>query len=398
MSHKIAMLGTGLIGRFYTMSLLKYRGKEQVVVAYSRRAEQAEKFAAEFGIPRWTTDIAEAIRDPEVDTVVIGLPNYLHKQAALLAAEAGKAVLCTKPLATNADEALEMVEAVEKAGVFHGYLEDLVYTPKTLKALESARKGALGKVLWARSRETHGGPHSDWFWTKEQSGGGAIVDMGCHCIEIARNFIGKENRPIEVTCWADTQVHPIDAEDHAVGLVRYDNGAIGQFEVSWTFRGGMDLRDEIAGTEGTVWLNHWLRTGFEMFTAVGQGGYVAEKAEGDTGWLFPVGDEIGSLGYVEMFLDMFNAMDEGRQPMETFYDGYVVNAIIDACYKSAQTKKWEPVELKVWRGGEGRDLGAALKDYDEEHYLIKEERMPNGNLKVILKNKKTGAITQIIRE
>ncbi len=398
MSHKIAMLGTGLIGRFYTMSLLKYRGKEQVVVAYSRRAEQAQKFAAEFGIPRWTTDMAEAIRDPEVDTVVIGLPNYLHKQAALLAAEAGKAVLCTKPLATSADEALEMLEAVERAGVFHGYLEDLVYTPKTLKALESARKGALGKVLWARSRETHGGPHSDWFWTKEQSGGGAIVDMGCHCIEIARNFIGKENRPIEVTCWADTQVHPIDAEDHAVGLVRYDNGAIGQFEVSWTFRGGMDLRDEIAGTEGTVWLNHWLRTGFEMFTAVGQGGYVAEKAEGDTGWLFPVGDEIGSLGYVEMFLDMFNAMDEGRQPMETFYDGYVVNAIIDACYKSAQTKKWEPVELKVWRGGEGRDLGAELKDYDGEHYLIKEERMPNGNLKVILKNKKTGAITQIIRE
>ncbi|MCX7975536.1 MAG: Gfo/Idh/MocA family oxidoreductase [Bellilinea sp.] len=398
MTHKIAMLGTGLIGRFYTMSLMKYRGKEQVVVAYSRRAEQAQKFAAEFGIPRWTTDMAEAIRDPEVDTVVIGLPNYLHKQAALLAAEAGKAVLCTKPLATNADEALEMLEAVEKAGVFHGYLEDLVYTPKTLKALESARKGALGKVLWARSRETHGGPHSDWFWTKEQSGGGAIVDMGCHCIEIARNFIGKENRPIEVSCWADTQVHPIDAEDHAVGLVRYDNGAIGQFEVSWTFRGGMDLRDEIAGTEGTVWLNHWLRTGFEMFTAVGQGGYVAEKAEGDTGWLFPVGDEIGSLGYVEMFLDMFNAMDEGRQPMETFYDGYVVNAIIDACYKSAQTKKWEPVELKVWRGGEGKGQESALKDYDEEHFLIKEERMPNGNLKVILKNKKTGAITQVIRE
>lgn len=398
MNHKIAMLGTGLIGRFYTMSLLKYRGQESVVMAYSRRAEQAEKFAAEFGIPRWTTDMAQAIRDPEVDTVVIGLPNYLHKQAALLAAEAGKAVLCTKPLATHADEALEMLEAVEKAGVFHGYLEDLVYTPKTLKALESARNGALGKVLWARSRETHGGPHSDWFWSKEQSGGGAIVDMGCHCIEIARNFIGKENRPIEVTCWADTQVHPIDAEDHAVGLVRYDNGAIGQFEVSWTFRGGMDLRDEIAGTEGTVWLNHWLRTGFEMFTAVGQGGYVAEKAEGDTGWLFPVGDEIGSLGYVEMFLDMFNAMDEGRQPMETFYDGYVVNAIIDACYKSAQSKKWEPVELKVWRGGQGKDRGAALKDYDDEHYLIKEERMPNGNLKVILKSKMTGAISQIIRE
>ena len=396
--HKIAMLGAGLIGRFYTMSLLHYRGKDMVKVICSANPTEAANFAQEFEIPRWTTDMAEAIRDPEVDTVVIGLPNYLHKQAAFLAAEAGKAVLCTKPLATNGPEALEMLEAVEKAGVFHGYLEDLVYTPKTLKALAAVHKGALGKVLWARSRETHGGPHSDWFWNKQLSGGGAIVDMGCHCIEIARNFIGKENCPLEVTCWADTQVHPIDAEDHAVGLVRYDNGAIGQFEVSWNFRGGMDLRDEIAGTDGTIWLNHWLRTGFEMFTGVGQGGYVAEKAEGDTGWLFPVGDEIGSLGYVEMFMDMFNAMDAGKKPMEDFYDGYVTNAIIDACYKAAQSKKWEPVELKSWRGGSSSQAEVALKEYDAAHTLIKEERMPNGNLKLILKNKATGEITQVIKE
>jgi len=396
--HKIAMLGAGLIGRFYTMSLLGFRGKDEVKVVCASRPDETVNFSKEFGIPRSTTDMAEAIRDPEVDTVIIGLPNYLHKKAALLAAEAGKAVLCTKPLATSSSEALEMLEAVEKAGVFHGYLEDLVYTPKTLKALDAAQKGALGKVLWARSRETHGGPHSDWFWNKQLSGGGAIMDMGCHCIEIARNFIGKNNRPLEVTCWADTQVHPIDAEDHAVGLVRYDNSAIGQFEVSWTFRGGMDLRDEISGTEGTVWLNHWLRTGFEMFTNVGQGGYVAEKAEGDTGWLFPVGDEIGSLGYVEMFKDMFNSMDADKKPMEDFYDGYIVNAIIDACYKAAETKKWEPVEINTWRGESSSATEVALKNYDETHFLIKEEKMPNGNRKIILKDKKTGQISQVIKE
>jgi predicted dehydrogenase len=395
--HKIAMLGTGLIGRFYTMSLQNSRGKDEVVVACSSKPENAEKFAKEFGIPRWTADIAKAVQDTEVDTVIVGLPNYLHKQAITLAAEAGKAILCTKPLAISGTEALEILRIVEKAGVFHGYLEDLVYTPKTLKALNSAKNGALGKILWARSRETHGGPHSDWFWNKELSGGGAIVDMGCHCIEIARNFIGKQNRPLEVTCWADTQVHPIDAEDHAVGLVRYDSGAIGQFEVSWTFRGGMDLRDEISGTEGTIWLNHWLRTGFEMFTGVGQGGYVAEKAEGDTGWLFPVGDEVGSLGYVAMFMDMFNSMDKGVAPMETFYDGYVVNTIIDACYKAAESKKWEPVDIKDWRGGSGEKKEFALKEYDSEHYLIKEEKMPNGNLKTILKHKQTGAISQVIK-
>jgi len=396
--RKIAMLGAGLIGRFYTMSLLGFRGKDEIKVVCSKSPETAANFAKEFGIPGSTTDLAEAIRDPEVDTVIVGLPNYLHKKAVLLAADAGKAVLCTKPLATSGPEALEMLEAVEKAGVFHGYLEDLVYTPKTLKALDSAQKGALGKVLWARSRETHGGPHSDWFWTKELSGGGAIVDMGCHCIEIARNFIGKGNRPLEVSCWADTQVHPIDTEDHAIGLVRYENGAIGQFEVSWTFRGGMDLRDEIAGTDGTIWLNHWLRTGFELFTGVGQGGYVAEKAEGDTGWLFPVGDEIGSLGYVEMFRDMLNSLETGRKPMEDFYDGYVVNAIIDAAYKSAETKKWEPVALQAWRGGPASTADISLKDYDETHFFIKEEKMPNGNLKIILKDKATGQISQVIKD
>lgn len=397
--HKIALLGTGLIGRFYAQSLLKFRGKDEIRLVVASQEEEAASFAKEFGIPRYMTDIETAVSDPEIDTVIIGLPNFLHKRAVLASAAAGKAVLCTKPLATNPQDALEMLQAVEKAGVFHGYLEDLVYTPKTLKALASARAGALGKILWARSRETHGGPHSDWFWTKELSGGGAIVDMGCHCIEIGRSFIGKEHRPLEVTCWADTQVHPIETEDHAVGLVRYSSGAVGQFEVSWTFRGGMDLRDEVAGTEGTVWLNHWMRTGFEMFTSVGQGGYVAEKAEGETGWMFPVGDEIGSLGYVEMFLDMFNSMDAGKAPMETFYDGYVVNCIMDACYRAAQSKKWEPIELKDWRGSEvdANEPATTLKEYDAEHYLVKEELMPSGAMKYIIKDKKTGSISQVIQ-
>lgn len=110
------------------------------------------------------------------------------------------------------------------------------------------------------------------------TGGGPIIDLGCHCIEIIRNFTGKGNRPVEVMCVTDTLVHPIDDEDNAsTALIRFESGAIGQFEVSWTFRGGMDLRDEVAGTHGTIWLNHFLRTGFEMFTAGGQGGYVAEK-------------------------------------------------------------------------------------------------------------------------
>ena len=88
--HKIAMLGTGLIGMFYTMSLHGLRSKDRVVIVCSRTEDAAKKFAEEWNIPRWTANMAEAINDPEVDTVVIGLPNNLHLEAALLAAEAGK--------------------------------------------------------------------------------------------------------------------------------------------------------------------------------------------------------------------------------------------------------------------------------------------------------------------
>ena len=393
-SHTITMLGTGLIGLFYTMTLHGQRGRDRVGRVYSRSEDRAKAFAQKWNIPRWSTDLAEAINDPETDVVVIGLPNHLHEEAVRLCAEAGKAVLCTKPLARTAAEAKRILDLVENAGIFAGYLEDLVYTPKTLKALKSVQNGALGDVLWARSRETHSGPHSDWFWDLDQAGGGAIVDLGCHCIEIIRNFIGKAIRPAEVMCWADTLVHPIDAEDNGIGLIRFANGAMGQFEVSWSFRGGMDLRDEVAGTEGTIWLNHFLRTGFEMFTSGAGGGYVAEKADQETGWLFPVGDEVSELGYVDMFTDMFESMEAGRAPMETFYDGYVVNAIIDACYRSAETKRWESVVLDDWRGAqEVASIKGFKQDYDG-HQLVKRERMPDGTVKLILRDKETGKISQ----
>jgi predicted dehydrogenase len=331
---------------------------------------------------------------PDVDVVCISLPNNLHEAAVMLCCKHKKAVITTKPLGRNAEEAKRMLLAVEEAGIFNGYLEDLVYTPKFLKAYESVKNGALGRILWAKSRETHPGPHSEWFWDIKQAGGGCILDLGCHCIEITRTFIGKDIKPIEVMCWADTQVKPIDAEDHAIGLIKYENGAIAQFEVSWTFRGGLDLRDEVMGTEGTIWINNFLRTGLEMFTTGKGADYIAEKAESNSGWLFPVGDEINDLGYNHMFAEMFNCMENETAPRETFYDGYVVNVIIDAAYKSAKTKLWEPVQLDIWRGQTGLSKESHLVEYDVDHYLIKEEMTHYGAKKVILKNKLTGKIEE----
>ncbi len=393
---KIAMLGSGFIARFYADSIQGYRSQDKIVSVYSRKNESAEKFSKDYNVNHATTNMEEAIAHSDVDLVCVALPNNLHEEAVMLCCKYKKAVMVTKPLGRNAAEAKRMLEAAEKAGIFNGYLEDLVYTPKFLKAFETVKSGGLGRILWAKSRETHPGPHSDWFWDIEQAGGGCILDLGCHCVEISRSYIGKDIKPIEVMCWADTQVKPIDAEDHAIGLVKYENGAIGQFEVSWTFRGGLDLRDEVMGTEGTIWINNFLRTGFEMFTTGKGGDYIAEKAESNTGWLFPVGDELNELGYNHMFMDMFNSLENKNQPKESFYDGYIVNAVLDAAYRSAKSKLWEPVQLEIWRGKEGVSKDNHLTSYDDGHYLIKEEMTHYGPKKVILKNKQSGKIVEKI--
>jgi predicted dehydrogenase len=395
---KLAMLGSGFIGRFYADSIQGLRSKDRIVSIYSRREEQAKKFAEDYGCDHYTTNMEESIAHPDVDMVCISLPNNLHETAVNLCIKHKKAVITTKPLGRNATEAKRMLDAVEKAGIFNGYLEDLVYTPKFLKAYESVKNGAVGRVLWAKSREAHPGPHSDWFWDKEQAGGGCMLDLGCHCVEITRSYIGKDIRPVEVMCWADTQVKPIEAEDHAIALVKYENGAIGQFEVSWTFRGGLDLRDEVMGSEGTIWINGFLRTGFDMFTTGKGADYVAEKAETNSGWLFPVGDELNELGYNHMFTEMFNCFEKGTKPRETFYDGYLVNAVLDAAYKSAASKQWETIQLDDWRGRVGVTKDSHLIEFDADHYLVKEEMTHYGTKKLILKEKATGKIVERIIE
>lgn len=348
--HKITMLGTGLIAEAYAKALLGQRRCESIRVVYSRQEARAAAFAARWQVPEATCDLKAAVNHPETDVVVVALPNSLHLEAVRLASSAGKAVLCTKPLGRSAAEAKEMLGHAEKSGVFHGYLEDLCYAPITLNAVAAARAGALGDIFWVRCREAHGGPHSPWFYDNELSGGGALLDLGSHCIEIARSYIGKDVRPTEVICHADIHDPARELEQQAVCLLKFADGALGQFEVSWRACGGLDMRDEVTGSKGTVFNNHTLNTRSQLFTAEAYGGYIAEKADAESGWQFPVPDEREAFGNAEMFADMLTAMDEARQPKEDFYDGYIVNAILDAAYRSIVTKRWERIGLSVWRG------------------------------------------------
>src|SRR3954453_11070721 len=135
--QRIAMLGSGFIGRFYADSLQGYRSQDKIVSIYSRRDESAKKFAEDYKVEHITTNMEEAIANANVTVVCIALPNNLHEEAVMLCCKHKKAVMVTKPLGRNAAEAKRMLEAVEQAGIFNGYLEDLVYTPKFIKAMQS---------------------------------------------------------------------------------------------------------------------------------------------------------------------------------------------------------------------------------------------------------------------
>jgi predicted dehydrogenase len=125
----IAMLGSGFIARFYADTLHAQRRIDRVVSVYSRNIDNAKRFAADYGLETYSSSVEEIINSDKIDVVVISLPNHLHEDAVLACVAAGKAVLCTKPLGRTAKEAKRMLDAVEKAGIFAGYLEDLCYTP-----------------------------------------------------------------------------------------------------------------------------------------------------------------------------------------------------------------------------------------------------------------------------
>ena len=345
MAVRIALLGSGFVSELYMLGLDEVRGHD-LVVNYSRSAERAREFGQRWRIPHQSTDLAAAIERDDVDLVVIGLPNVQHLEATRLACQAGKHVVCTKPLGRNAAEARQMLDLVEAAGVLHGYAETEVFSPAVMRVRRMIDDGAIGRIFTIRSREAHSGPHAAHFWDADLTGGGALMDMGCHMFEAFRYFLGKDDPPVEVVAWGDRLVHHerTTAEDNAIAMVRFRSGAMGVAETSWAALGGMDLRNEVYGDKGAAYTDVTRGTPVRAFT-LGSAGYLMEKASADTGWVFPQPDEARVYGFHEEMRHFVESVAHNEMPRETYHDGYVVNVMMDAAYRSMRSKRWEPIEL-----------------------------------------------------
>jgi predicted dehydrogenase len=337
----VGMLGSGFIGEFHALGL-RYVPDARVVANCDTSPERREAFAARFG-SRPCALIEALCADPEVDLVVVSLPNHLHREAVVAAAAAGKAVACTKPLGRNAAEAADMLRAVTEAGVFNAYLENVVFNIDMMRMHDMIEAGAIGRVTTVRAREGHSGPHATHFWDADLAGGGALLDMASHGTEVARYLFGKSLAVREVFAWGDTLVHGdrTTGEDNAVMIVRFEDGRAATCDVSWTSRGGLEGRFEVYGDAGRM--VHDMGTGSIRAFIERPAGYLGEKADTETGWVFPVPDEVRVHGHDLMMADVIEAFRDGRAPKETFRDGYIVNATLDAAYRSMRSGRWEPV-------------------------------------------------------
>lgn len=339
---KIGILGTGFVTDVFHMRCFRQLGAE--VVAVGARAESsAREFARKWGVKKvyaGENAIERLCRDPDVNFVDIALPNYLHAKAAVAAAENGKAVACEKPLARWVQEAEDMVAAVQRHSVPNFYAENHVFIPQVERLREIIDQGAIGKVIWVRSREAHFGPHSKWFWDPALAGGGVLMDMGCHSVEVARRLIS--DNPTEVFAWQATLIHKTAAEDNNLILVSYSQGQMGQSENSWSAHGGLDIRFEAYGSEGSAFIDVTRETGTRVFTVAPEDkvGYIVEKAEAKKGWFYPISREHEAYGYLSEFEHIFKCLQTGEKPRESFEDGLLVNRIIDAGYKSVQKGTW----------------------------------------------------------
>ncbi len=339
----VGMLGSGFIGEFHAHGL-RYVREARLVAHCDKSPERREAFAAQFGSRGYET-VEEVCADPEVDLMVVSLPNQLHREAVLTAAKAGKAVACTKPLGRNAAEAADMLRAVTEVGVWNAYLENVVFNIDMMRMHEMIEAGAIGRVTTVRAREGHSGPHAAHFWDAELAGGGALLDMASHGTEVARYLMGKDLHVREVFAWGDTLVHKdrTTGEDNAVMIIRFADGRAATCDVSWTSKGGLEGRFEVYGDAGRM--VHDMGTGAIRAFIERPAGYLGEKADAETGWVFPVPDEVRVHGHDMMMADVIRAYCEGRPPQETFRDGYIVNGVLDAAYRSMRSGSWEPVVL-----------------------------------------------------
>ena len=366
----VGLIGAGFMGRCHANAFRSVGGifnlDAEIRLGWLADIDEdsARRNAEALGFSRFTSDWREVVAASDVDIVAITAPNVLHEPIAMEAIANGKNIYCEKPLATDSDAARRMTEAAEHAGIVTLVGFNFISNPLMALTRGMITSGEIGTVTNFRGRHAEdymAGPDYPHSFRTETAGGGALADLGSHIISIARHLIG----PISEVCGNLKTVYgerpvalgssvkkPVEVDDTAHALLKFENGATGMIEANWAATGRtMDLSFEVTGESGSIKFTQERMNELHVWISkvgTGRGGYVKVEAGPDHhpyGHFCPApGHQLGfnDLKVIEV-ARLIQAVTGGDSAQPDFREALRVQETVDAIRNSSMHKVWKRV-------------------------------------------------------
>lgn len=340
---RVLLIGAAFSADLHSDGYSRLLDKVQIAGICDRDTNRVEALVRRYGFTGYAVydDYDAAIAECACDLVDICMPNFLHHDVAIKALNAGRNIICEKPLATTVEDAQDMVDTAAHLGKHIYYAEDWLFAPAFRKAKSLLESGQLGKPLYIRARECHSGSHSPFAQSIRYCGGGCMVHLGVHPVSFMLAL--KDNKWESLTAMTSggkerNLVHvQMEGEDWAGAFMRFDDGSYATLEANYVTVGGMEDVLDIYCEQGCIHVDLSFSGPVKVFSIPGLD-YTVEKAEITTGWSTPAIDEKYSLGYcgeISHFVEC--AMnDRDAQVGLRGIDGLETLKVINLIYKSAK--------------------------------------------------------------
>ena len=332
----VGAIGLGRLGRVYAQDLAQRVPNARLVAVADQKAELAEQFARDFDVPKWYKSHQELLADKDEEAVAVVTSTSTHKEVVLDAVRNGKAVFCEKPIAMSLEEAREMLETVEAAGVFFQPGFQRRFDAGYVAAKKQIETGVIGTpvVLTSTSRDPFRPPLE---FCDPKVSGGLIADMGVHDFDVARMYMGDVKSVCAIGCTlAYPEMKTVGDIDNAIINMVFESGALGAVELSRNAVFGYDIRTEIWGTKGSLQIGYHRQTPILIMTK-----------EGITHDVVPYFMERFESAYLAQIQDFVNKVQHGGKPAVTGADAVAAMRISLAATRSLHEGRI--VEIDVGR-------------------------------------------------
>lgn len=335
---KWGVLGSGGIARRRTIPEgISQANNAELVAAYDINREVNNRLAAQFNAK--AAESVAALLESNAEAVYIATPANLHYKQVLACAEAGKHALCEKPLGMNVRETRKMIEACQQAKVILGAGFMMRFNSQHRAALRMIQEGKLGRLTYGRAQLSCWYPAIAGAWRQDPAtgGGGSLVDMGGHCIDLLEMFFGRVKK---VSCFINNTVHHYKSEDSAVVALSFENGAMATVDTFFCIPDNSSKNVlELYGSMGAILAKGTIGQGAagEMiaFLESATVGYDAAQARAAAAGMVMAPEPVNT--YKAEIEEFSNAIIDNRQPSNNVELGLQNQKILAACYKSAKT-------------------------------------------------------------